>query len=228
MVVYSGVAASLLIILTLSFFMMIETTPRISQQYIYMTGNSISPFFIPAHPAGSRHRHHAVVADGKAGHGLHLRPEAAHPDFAPEQKPRHLHAQLISSPRGSLELCPQHAPPDAARIAVGRGGTFQIFDVVPLPGQTKGRAAAQRLQFLFAIGAGAHRPQHPVTKRAAARVKHPAQLPQNAANAAVFNLHQSFLTAMMTRTFLPAVQPKLSYQPVSLYSSVFTEASLVG
>ena len=34
MVVYSGVAASLLIILTLSFFMMIETTPRISQQYI--------------------------------------------------------------------------------------------------------------------------------------------------------------------------------------------------
>ena len=46
MVVYSGVAASLLIILTLSFFMMIENTPRISQQYIYMTGNSISTFFM--------------------------------------------------------------------------------------------------------------------------------------------------------------------------------------
>ena len=127
---------------------------------------------------------------------------------------RHLHDAAHSRPGRALIFCPQHRAADKAGVSVGRGCPIQPPQVVLGAAQPHGGCTAQLCQPIGTVRAGRPAAQHPVTKRAAARVKHPAQLPQCAAQAAVIK-HQSFLTAMMTRTFFPAAQPKLSYQPVS-------------
>ena len=58
------------------------------------------------------------------------------------------------------------------------------------------------------------RSQHPAAAGTPPREKQLAHLPGKPRGAAVVACHQSFLTATMIRTFLPAAQPKLSYQPV--------------
>ena len=164
--------------------------------------------------AGGRYRKDAVVTPVKARYRFGQGLRTMHSDLAAKEQAGHLHAQLHSCPGRALIFRPQHRAADKAGVSVGRGCPIQPPQVVLGAAQPHGGCTAQLCQPIGAVRAGRPAAQHPVTKRAAARVKHPAQLPQCAAQAAVIK-HQSFLTAMMTRTFFPAAQPKLSYQPVS-------------
>ena len=123
-------------------------------------------------------------------------------------------AHLHSPPRLALILCVQDAAPHTAANCNGRAR-------LPHPAAPGSAAPGSRMPGLRRSVSSPRRspgnqyiPQHPVTKRAAARVEQLPHRPQRPAQGAVI-VHQSFLTAMMTRTFFPAAQPKLSYQPVS-------------
>ena len=72
---------------------------------------------------------------------------------------------------------------------------------------------AQFFQFCGAVRACGHTAQHLIAERAAAWI-HQLSCPAQQAARNTVVIHQSFLTATMTRTRLPAAQPKLSYQPV--------------
>ena len=72
---------------------------------------------------------------------------------------------------------------------------------------------AQPVHFFRTVRAGPYAAQHRIAEGAPTRIKqlpYPAQCPARGAVIA----HQSFFTATITRTRLPAAQPKLSYQPV--------------
>ena len=72
---------------------------------------------------------------------------------------------------------------------------------------------AQPVHFFRTVRAGPYAAQHRIADGAPTRIKqlpYPAQCPARGAVIA----HQSFFTATITRTRLPAAQPKLSYQPV--------------
>ena len=123
------------------------------------------------------------------------------------------HAQLHRRPWCSLILCPQDGPPHAALIPERCRCAAQAAQIMLRCVQPDAGLPAQPVHFFRTVRAGPYAAQHRIAEGAPTRIKqlpYPAQCPARGAVIA----HQSFFTATITRTRLPAAQPKLSYQPV--------------
>ncbi len=170
---------------------------------------------VAAPTAGGRHRNNAVVTDGRTGDQPRHRLCKVHLHLCPEQPGRHLHAKFHRRPAFAFVFGAEDGAADDALVPVGRSRPVQSAQIVAARVQShdrgRGRSSSSR---------GVHTSQNGSVPSTLRQQGH--RLGKSSwricrasrAGRAVVACHQSFLTATMMRTFLPAAQPKLSYQPV--------------
>lgn len=168
---------------------------------------------VPSCPAGRRHRDDTVILQRKTLCRLRLRHRPPHAHLCAKQQLRHPHAHFLRCPRCGSIFSVQYPAAHASLVSKRRCCTGQPSQVM-LSLVQPGTCAAQRLPLRGAVSTLRHTAQHPVAKGAPPGVQQLPQASHGPPRQCVTVLDQSFLTAMMTRTFLPAAAPKLSYQPV--------------